>query len=204
LGWSDQSYSRLVRLGRVALPLGALALLSSLFLLWETRDPGRLPYTEVDIEALLRLPSLTRPTFTGVMSDGATIRLTAEAASPGTDGGAAGANATAPRLQIVSASGETTTAEAAEARIDETGKTLLLSGGFRVQTDMGYAVQGDQLVAALDQTRLESLRPITAQGPQGEIDAGRFVMDRSEATDAALLHFHGGVKLIYRPETTTP
>ena len=200
MGWSDQSYSRLVRVLRLALPLGALALLSSLFLLWESREPGRLPYSDIDIDALLRLPSLTRPTFTGVTSDGATIRLTADSASPGSDGGAAGAAAASPRLEIRTQAGQTVTATATEARIDPAGQLLLLSGGFGVETDIGYAVQGEALLAALNQTRLESLRPVTAQGPQGTIDAGRFVLDRDPVGATALLHFKGGVKLLYRPK----
>lgn len=201
MGWSDRAYSRLVRLLRVALPMGALALLSVMFLFWEGREPsGGLTYSEVDIEALLRLPRMSAPAFTGVTSDGAAIRLTAESAEPEGLGTEEGGTATLPKLVVLMADGTRINAEAAEARLDARRQTLLLSGGFALDTGLGYHVAGEVVVAALDRTRIESTSAILAQGPQGDLQAGSFQMTRSPDGDDALLHFNGGVKLIYLPQ----
>ena len=82
---------------RVLLPLAALAILSTLFLLSRRPDPdAAIPYARIDAEARARDPRITAPSFAGVTSDGATIALTADRATPGRDGGVAGADA--PRL----------------------------------------------------------------------------------------------------------
>lgn len=205
--WTDQAYSRLIRTLRVALPLGALSLLSMLFLFWEGREPvGGLPYSELDIEALLRLPRMSAPAFTGVTSDGAAIRLTADSAEPEGPGAETGGTAERPRLIIVTETGIRITAEAAEARLDAQRQTLLLSGGFVVETGLGYRVEGDAVIAALDRTRVESFAPVVAQGPQGDLRARAFQLVRSTEGDDALLHFKGGVKLVYlpKPEQAAP
>lgn len=201
MGWSDHGYSRLIRLLRVVLPLGALALLSVMFLFWEGREPvGGLTYSETDIEALLRLPRMSAPAFTGVTSDGAAMRLTADSAESEGPGLEEGGTAARPKLLVVTADGTRITAEAAEARLDARRQTLLLSGGFAVNTGLGYHVAGDAVIAALDKTRIESFTPVSAQGPQGDVAAGRFQLTRSPDGEDAVVHFKGGVKLIYLPQ----
>jgi lipopolysaccharide export system protein LptC len=71
-------YSRLVGGLKVVLPIAALALLSTLFLLSDPPDPDRaLPYAEVDVAQLARELRLTQPRFAGVLPDGREITLVA-------------------------------------------------------------------------------------------------------------------------------
>lgn len=199
MGWSDQARSRLVRTLKVAMPLAALLLLSLLFLLWDGRDPQRaLPYSEVDIEALLRQPRMTAPTYSGVTSDGAAIRLSATSANPATSGPvSSAANA---ELSITAADGTRVTASAAEALVNTDSQTVVLSGGFFVETDLGYRFEGETVMALLDRTRVASDLPIVAQGPQGEITAGAFTLERAPEGGHEVIHFKQGVKLIYQPK----
>lgn len=79
-------YSRLVLWLKVALPLAALAILSTLFLVAETLDPdAAIPYAEVDVEKILQDQGITRPTFGGVTNDGVAISIAAEAVRPGNE-----------------------------------------------------------------------------------------------------------------------
>ncbi|MDO9527303.1 MAG: hypothetical protein Q7J57_17480, partial [Gemmobacter sp.] len=64
---ADNTYSRVVGALKVVLPLAALVLLSVLFLLARGREDGsELRYSDVDLEALLKEPRMTAPTYTGV------------------------------------------------------------------------------------------------------------------------------------------
>ena len=56
-------WSRLVAALKVLLPLAALAILSTLFLVSNRINPeDALPYADVDVEARLREPRITAPT----------------------------------------------------------------------------------------------------------------------------------------------
>ena len=75
---------------KVALPLTALAILSTLFLIARKIDPdAALPYAEVDIADRLREPRMTAPAFSGVTRDGAAITVTAAEARPGSESASA-------------------------------------------------------------------------------------------------------------------
>ena len=80
---SDTAYSRLVALLKVVLPLTALAILSTLFLLARTPNIERtIPYADVDIDALAREPRISAPDFSGVATDGTGLQVTALSARP--------------------------------------------------------------------------------------------------------------------------
>ncbi len=54
------------------MPLAALAILSTLFLVARTIDPSdAIKFTDLDVEDRLRDPRMTAPTYAGVTSDGA-------------------------------------------------------------------------------------------------------------------------------------
>lgn len=196
---ADNSYSRLVGALKVILPLAALVLLSTLFLLSRGRDPGDvLPYADLDLEALLLEPRMTAPTYTGVTRDGAAIRLSADAALPGATP-ETGARAERPRLLLVAPDGSQTTAVAEEARIDPAGRSLVMTGDVTVTTTGGYSIDTEVIVAALDRSRIETRAAVFAQGPQGSVRSDNMVISRTEAGAAEVVVFKGGVKLLYQP-----
>ena len=68
------AHTRVVTWLKIALPLAALAILSTLFLLADKIDPeDALPYAEVDVEDLAREPRMTLPSNAGTTSDGAAL-----------------------------------------------------------------------------------------------------------------------------------
>ena len=193
------AHTRVVGWLKVALPLIALALLSTLFLLADRIDPeDALPYAEVDVEGLAREPRMTAPTYAGTTDDGAALTLTADEARPSAEGAAAEAQGL--QLDLLTPDGASTTLRAATAVMDDTTRKIVLSGGVTVVTSTGYRLETAELAAKLDRSGLESRAPVTATGPAGDISAARVTLRQDNQTPGAyLLVFNGGVRLVYRP-----
>ena len=193
-------YSRLVLWLKVALPLLALAILSTLFYVAETLDPdAAIPFAEVDVERILREQGVTKPTFGGVTADGVAISLAAESVRPGAedrnrltgvvltsrldlpDGG---------RIDIASPRGI----------VDATAEEAILEGGARLESSTGYVVETERIVTSFANASVVAEDGITAHGPPGEITAGRMELTRNGGQEPAYrLVFKGGVRLLYQP-----
>jgi lipopolysaccharide export system protein LptC len=184
---------------KIALPLTALAILATLFLLADRIDPeDALPYAEVDVEELAREPRMTAPTYAGTTSDGGALTLVANEARQATDDTPAGAQE--PRLRLETPDGAITDLSAATAVLDKASREILLSGGVRATTSSGYQLETAQMVAQMDRSGLQSNTTVTANGPMGEIVSGGMTLAKDSATPGAyLLVFNGGVRLVYLP-----
>lgn len=195
----DNFHSRMVAWLKVLLPLAALAILSLLFLIARTVDPeSAIPYARVDIEDRLRQPRLTMPTWSGVTDDGSALTVRADVARPG--GASSGASAEVLAVTLRTPGGGGADLRAATGQLDQAQKVLTIGGGVEITTSSGYHVTTDAMVAALDRTRLESTAPILATGPMGRINADRMLITRATSPEGDyVLHFTGGVKLIYAP-----
>lgn len=192
-------HTRLVGWLKVALPLTALAILSTLFLVARRIDPeAALPYAEVDVEDLAREPRMTAPTYAGTTADGSALTLTADEARPGSEG--VSTQAAGLRLELATPDGGRTDLLAASAVMDDASRQVLLSGGVVVTTSTGYRLETAELVAKLDRTGLESRSPVVATGPAGEIRADGMVLGQDIRTPGSyVLVFKGGVRLVYQP-----
>ena len=192
-------HTRVVGWLKVALPLLALAMLSTLFLLADRIDPeDALPYAKVDVEGLARAPRMTAPSYAGTTSDGAALTLTAEEAAPG--GPDDPARASRLRLDLKTPDGGTTELRAAQALVDQSARQLVLSGGVTMTTSTGYRLETAEVVAELDRSGLESRGEVVATGPAGEIRADGMSLRQDNRTPGTyLLVFNGGVRLVYRP-----
>jgi lipopolysaccharide export system protein LptC len=192
-------HTRVVGWLKVALPLLALAILSTLFLLSDQINPDdALPYAEVDVETLAREPRMTAPSYAGTTADGAALTLTAEEARPET--GDNPASAKELRLDLATPDGALTRAEAAHAVVDPVAQQAVLSGGVTVTTSSGYRLVTATVTARLDRSRLESAGEVTATGPAGNLRADRMILSQDNRTPGAyVLVFNGGVRLVYQP-----
>lgn len=192
-------HTRVVGWLKVALPLAALAILSTLFLVARRIDPdAALPYAEVDVEDLAREPRMTAPTYAGTTEDGSALTLSADEARPADEGSAA--QAARLRLELATPDGGRTELVAAEARMDDTTRQVVLSGGVTLTTSTGYRLETAEVAAKLDRTGLESRAPVKATGPAGEITAAGMVLSQDNRTPGAyVLVFKGGVRLVYQP-----
>lgn len=193
------AHSRVVGWLKVALPLAALAILSTLFLLADRIDPeDALPYAEVDVEDLAREPRMTAPTYAGTTSDGASLTLSADEARPEAEGKPA--SLAGLRLELVTPDGSTTALSAASAVMDEAAELILMSGGVSVTTTTGYEVETAEIAARLDRSGLESRGEVTATGPAGSIRADGMVLSQDNQTPGSyVLVFKGDVRLVYQP-----
>jgi len=192
-------HTRVVGWLKVALPLAALAILSTLFLVARRIDPeAALPYAEVDVEDLAREPRMTAPTYAGTTEDGAALTLSASEARPEADG--APAKAAGLRLELATPDGGRMDLLAAEAVMEDAARQLLMSGGVVLTTSSGYRLETAEVAAKLDRTGLESRAPVVATGPPGEIRAESMVLSQDNRTPGAyVLVFKGSVRLVYQP-----
>ncbi|MDR0810326.1 MAG: hypothetical protein LBE86_14570 [Gemmobacter sp.] len=190
-------HSRLVGWLKVALPLAALALLSTLFLVSRSINPGdAIPFSEVDIADRLREPRMTEPAFAGVTEDGATITLTADEMRPGQGRGAA---AQTLRARIETPDGGDAALSAGSVTVDEGGRVLVLGEGVLVSTSTGYEFRTEAMSLALDRTGARSAGGIEGFGPPGRLTAGGAEITRAGEAGDYVLVFNNGVRLIYQP-----
>jgi lipopolysaccharide export system protein LptC len=192
-------HTRVVGWLKVALPLLALAVLATLFLLADQIDPeAALPYAEVDVADRAREPRMTAPSYAGLTSDGASLTLTADEARPAAQD--TPAKAQGLLLELETPDGGRTELRAASAEIDRTHHRLILSGGVTISTDTGYRMDTAEVMARMDRSGLESRGAVTATGPVGDLAAGGMVLTQDSKTpDAYVLVFNQGVRLVYQP-----
>lgn len=191
--------SRVVAWAKVLLPLAALALLSTVFLLArETGGPVAIPYAR--LAEIAREPRLDRARLSGVAPDGTTLALTAERVTPLARRPEVFALA-APRLETDGAEGAVTLV-AARGEVDAAERTLRLSGGVRIESSTGIVVEAPEMAADLA-TGTARAGPVTATAPLGEIVAGGLLFSQGEG-DGARLVFNRGVRVLYHPEPPRP
>ncbi|MGR3462081.1 MAG: LPS export ABC transporter periplasmic protein LptC [Roseovarius sp.] len=196
---ADNTYSRIVAGMKILLPLAALGLLSTLFLISNTIDPSNpVPTAPIDLEQRAQNLGVTRPSFAGISGRGDEIRMRADVAWPDP---ADTRRLIAERIsgEIGLIGGTVLSLSAANARLDQTKMTAVLEGQVSITTTTGYEIDTDRLDTRLDALYAKSPGPVTATGPLGDLDAGQMTLrEGPESGDAELL-FSGGVKLVYRP-----
>lgn len=192
-------HTRVVGWLKVALPLLALAVLATLFLLSDQIDPeAALPYAEVDVVDRAREPRMTAPSYAGTTSDGASLTLTADEARPAAADTPAEAQGLI--LELATPDGSLTELHARTAEIDQAGQRVILSGGVTISTETGYRMETPEVLAMMDRSGLESRGAVSATGPAGELQAGGMLLSQDkESPGTYVLVFNKGVRLVYRP-----
>lgn len=197
----DNNYSRFVAYTKVILPIIALGILSTLFLLSRDIDTSQsIPFADVDLNELAREQRIGAPNYAGVTADGSAISITAASATPNPDDPK---RVTANNMTTIieDASGARIDISAKTGVIDSDQKRVILSDGVQILTSTGYIIHTEGLRAALDETSITSDGRITAVGPLGTLNAGQMVLSpQNKPGQSHLLVFKGGVKLIYDPK----
>ncbi|WP_116132925.1 LPS export ABC transporter periplasmic protein LptC [Tropicimonas sp. IMCC34043] len=199
---ADNLHSHVVAWLKVILPIVALGLLSTLFLVPRRDGPADPPpYSEQELEEMVSERRIDRPMFNGTTNDGRAIRVWADTAFPRAEDSTI-VDTTRMRGTLETADGGQIEVESDSGTIFS-GKSLArLIGNVRVTTSTGYTIVTDDLTSALDQIDMESAGPVTGTGPFGKIDAGRMnVTPDPDHPDAVVVVFQDGVKLIYTPKT---
>ncbi len=193
------SYSRAVAVFKVLLPLAALAILATLFLL--SRSQGidtAIPYADAELTARVRDLQVTAPLFSGVTDRGEEITVTADTLRPGRTDNPGNASYLTAQIQLVN--GRQIHLESDNGRLDAEADTVLFEGNVRIDTSDGLRVLSDALNAELSGIEAETPGPVTATGPIGDLSAGKMQITAKNETGHVHVLFKNGVKLVYDPK----
>lgn len=194
----DNLYSKIVVWVKVTLPLVALALLSSLFLLSGTPDPdAALPYADVDIEQIIREQRVSEPRFAGVLGDNQTLVLSADAVT--TQVGQTDrirAQSIDGRMELTGTDYLTLAARFGD--FDMAAQVATLTEGVTLTDAQGYQMVSDSLLLALDQVHITAPTAVHVTGPGLDLTADS--MELAGPEGQTILRFAGSVRVIYTPQ----
>lgn len=192
-------YSQMVGWLKVLLPLIALGILSTLFLLSRVVDPESVvPFADKEIQDRLRDQQVTGPVYSGVTADGDQLSFSAEKlTTPDIGNGTNLAQDVSVVMDLVSGSQVTLTSD--QGLFDLPGNRADLDGNVVITLSTGYRVQSEQLISRLSSLDVESPGPVTGDGPFGVLNAGAMRLTQEPEQTAAQLVFTNGVKLVYDP-----
>lgn len=196
----DSSYSRAVIAAKLILPLIAVAILSTLFLLARQAPQGEpLQFVDSEVEALAETQQLGAPRHAAVSEDGTGIDMTAD--KVWTDPDQAEITRGEAIDGIFSAEdGFVYDIVAARGHSNETEDVSFLEGGVTIRTSDGYRLRTAAMRVRNDRTYLTSLAPIQGDGPLGTIDAGRMeIFATPGADDRTHVVFSDGVRVYHTP-----
>ena len=196
----DHTYSRIIGWLKVVLPILALGLLSTLFLVARTVDPAQqLPFADVDVEGIARDERVGSPDYSSVTTEGAAIAVAARIAVPDADDPS---KVTGQEIQaeIDLPSGEHIDIVAGRMRLNPISGVATLSEDVVISSSLGYAIESSGIEVALDHTGVKSTGPARLSGDIGELTANQFeLITQSGTKDGHLLLFNGDVRLIFTP-----
>ena len=197
----DNLHSRLVFWLKILLPMAALAILSTLFMVSRGVSPeDAIPYASTDITDRVKEPRLTNAVFAGMTADGAALTLKTAEAKPGAPGSDNAGVASDLSGLLETPDGARTNLTAKAANLDQVARLMILSGGVVVSNSTGYRIEMPGLAVSLDKTGLDSTGAVKAMGPVGQITAASMHLGPAEpGKPAYLLVFKGDVRLLYQP-----
>lgn len=193
-------HSRTVAMLKVAFPLAALALLSTLFLLsraMQTVTP--VPFADEEIQDRLRDQQITGPFLSSTTADGDEISFSAGKLV--TLDGRVGTNSAedvTASLRTPGGAAFQLTADLAE--LDIAGDAAELSGDVSMETSTGYRINTEQLTARISQLDVSATGLIEATGPLGDLRAGKMRVFSPNSGKSTQILFSDGVKLVYTPK----
>ncbi|WP_146347758.1 LPS export ABC transporter periplasmic protein LptC [Phaeobacter marinintestinus] len=192
-------YSRTVAILKVFLPLAALAILSTLFLLSRSKTPtATIPFAENEVESRMAGQQITGPHFSGVTASGDEILISAQTASPGVPGEPAHAEWLNARITTKDGIQIVLTSDTGTVAMDK--DVVTFEGNVVIVSTNGYEITTDTLNASLSVVAGSTPGRIDGTSPMGHFTAGNMEL-RSENEDGPLhLLFKNGVKLVYEPQ----
>ncbi|WP_375692104.1 LPS export ABC transporter periplasmic protein LptC [Pseudooceanicola sp. LIPI14-2-Ac024] len=192
-------HTRVVGWLKIALPLMALAILSTLFLLSRRNQPVReLPFAQVEMEERARSQQITQPTLSGASDQGDLIAVRAASVRPDPDQ-ADSVIASDVTAQIDFVDGGNMTIAADTATFARGDRTAQLRGNVRITSSSGQQVRTEALDLSLDTLAITSPTEVQSDGPEGRLTSGGMQVTNGTGDDDVQLVFTGGVKLVYEP-----
>lgn len=199
----DNTYSRLVAWLKILLPLLSLAILSTLFLVARSPDPGQtIPFSDAELAEMSQDRRIGRPRFAAVLANGTAISIAAAEArpKPGREERIVGADILID-LDLGGEGGGRAEFRAERMILDTIEELATLSGGVESRWPNGYAMRTETLAVALDSALVSATGGVSAEARATTLAANSFELtgDGSEAAPYQLV-FTGDVKLLYDAE----
>jgi len=193
--------SRMVAIFKVLLPLAALAILATLFLLSRGGDTTfTIPFAEEDIEGRIRDQQVTAPFFSGTTPKGDQITLTAAIARPGDPGTPAEMVDLKAQITMVHGGRILLNADIGSVNLEDDIATF--AGNVGIVTDTGLTLRTEVLKTALQGISANAPGTVTGTGPMGDLTAGQMQIDAKTEDSPVHILFKNGVKLVYDPKQT--
>ena len=193
-------YSRVVAVLKVGLPLVAVGLLASLFVVQTDDRIGEgVVFSPGDVEALGSGLRISNPTFTGTTRSEDRFRFTAELVEP---------DAAPPERALITTlagtldlhNGPEVAVTARTGDLDIPSQRLDLSGEVVISTSDGYRLVTDKATLDLRAGALVAGDEVVTTGPLGQITSGSLHVAPAAATgEARRFSFGSGVRLVYDP-----
>ncbi|MBE0413069.1 hypothetical protein [Yoonia sp.] len=195
---SDNLHSQIVGWAKIILPLAALGLLSTLFLL--ARSPSSqfdIPFAE--IAEIARDQRIISPQFSGLTDEGAIVTIAARSAQP---------DAVRPdtvqidalTMRMENLDGSTLVVSATRGELDGRDRIARFMGLARLETSTGFEMETNGLIAELDTGVVTSDGLLEIRAPFGELTAGKVTFKMTQDQTGQQMLFTDGVRLIYRPQ----
>jgi len=191
-------YSRMVAFLKVLLPLAALGILSTLFLLSRSIDPtATIPFAEDEMTDRMRGQQVTAPFFYGTTANGDDITVTASLALPGGPDVPAVAKDLVARITMADGTLFVLNADSGTVAIDQDMATFV--GNVRIETSSGFALTTELLNTALSGVSGDSPGKIDGFGPLGTFSADQMHFSAKNQGGPVHMVFKNRVKLVYDP-----
>ena len=195
----DGLRSRVITWLKILLPLTALALLSTLFLLSRTVDPTKsIPVSRADLESRTGSQQITEPSFAGATEEGHLVAfVAANARVDPNQPERVIAQTMSARIDLLR--GAQINITSFVGTVDDIQGIAILEGDVVLTSSTGYRVTTEILTTSMREIAAESDGPISGNGPPGKLDAGKMTLSSDSQTGDVHLLFTNGVKLIYDP-----
>jgi lipopolysaccharide export system protein LptC len=192
-------HSRVVAVLKVGLPLVALAMLASLFLIQtDDRLNGNIVFSRGDVDALGSGLAVTNPTFTGTTRGDDTFRFSAELVEPDA-APPEWARITALSGELALRNGPTVTVRAEAGNLHVPTQRLDLDGTVVIATSDGYRIDADAVALDLRAGTLAADGAVETTGPLGRIASGNLRIGPADEAEDRRFSFGKGVRLVYDP-----
>jgi len=197
------TYSNVVAFLKVVLPLIALIILATLFLVPRDVDlESAIPFADIELEKRLRDQQITAPSFSAQTPQGHIIAVTATTAHPDADDSSR-TIANDLNAKISMSNGNNISIIATHGEMDATFKELVLDKGVTISTSNGFELETGTMVMSVQEVRAESGGDVVATTGIGRLESGRMAIRPAGEADDVYLFFTNGVRLLYTPTVTT-
>ena len=189
----DNKYSYFVFFAKIFLPISALLILSTLFLLVKFSDSSQIvSISDIGTDHDIANQQITSPIYSGLTDDGSILEFSSRTISPGILNPKK-VYAKDVVAKITTPNGSIYEVYSNKGSYNDKTSTVDLKKNVVVHMPEGYKIFTDNLSTHVKKTLLESPTPIIAESPLGTLKAGNMLI--IEKNNQHLLIFKKGVTL---------